>query len=102
TLVLRHVPPARLAGPTTDPHSFRSGSDAIDWWHAGRHADSLRHRRGRSLGRGTTLAAGLRRAAEARSPEADPGEAGSDAPGHRTRPRGILAVGGHGEGPTLE
>ena len=59
----------------------------------GRDPHPLGHRAGRPAGRRAAPAAGLRRAAQAGRPEAGPGEARPDAPGHRPGPRGVPAAG---------
>ena len=51
--------------------------------------DPLGDRAGRPTGRRATAPAGLRRAAQAGRPEAGPGEARADPPGHGPGPRGV-------------
>ena len=53
----------------------------------------VRHRAGRPARRRAAPAAGLRRAAQAGGPEAGPGEARPDAPGHGPGPRGVPPAG---------
>src|SRR6516165_2473199 len=50
--------------------------------HESGHEHPVGHRAGRPVGRGATLAAGLRGTAQTGGPKAGPGIARSDAPGH--------------------
>ena len=78
---------ARATAPGVDVVVAGMASAALD--DERRHAHPLGHRAGRPRGRRAAPAPGLRRAAQARRPEAGAGEARPDAPGHRPGPRGL-------------
>src|SRR5262245_43493729 len=86
-----HAP--MLAGPVRSGYAGR---------HERGHAHPVRHRAGRPLGRGATLAAGLRRAAPTRGPETGPRTARPDPASDRTGARGVPAPGRWGPGAALE